>query len=71
MLADMPRVDAPLLAAMLDAFRARNGPAIVMATHEGKRGNPVLFSRDFLPELGLAQGTAAPGTSSTGIRRRS
>ena len=56
MLADMPRVDARLLAAMLDAFRARNGPAIVMATHEGKRGNPVLFSREFLPELALAQG---------------
>ena len=56
MLADMPRVDAALLAAVLEQFRGRGGPAIVVATHEGKRGNPVLFSREFLPELALAKG---------------
>jgi molybdenum cofactor cytidylyltransferase len=51
MLADMPGITAAELDRLIAAFRARSGPRIVLATVEGKRGNPVLWSRDFFPEL--------------------
>lgn len=51
LLADMPNVSAPVIDRLIDAFRARVGPAIVLPTFDGKRGNPVLWSRDFFPEL--------------------
>jgi molybdenum cofactor cytidylyltransferase len=50
-LADMPGITAEILDRLIAAFRGRRGPAIVLATVEGKRGNPVLWSRDFFPEL--------------------
>jgi molybdenum cofactor cytidylyltransferase len=51
MLADMPGIDAAVIDRLVDAFKARHGPAIILPTVEGKRGNPVLWSRDFFPEL--------------------
>jgi len=36
---------------LVDAFHARSGPAIVLPTIAGKRGNPVLWARDYFPEL--------------------
>lgn len=55
-LADMPGVTAAVLDRLIQAFRARNGPAIALPTVEGKRGNPVLWSRDFFPELATVSG---------------
>jgi molybdenum cofactor cytidylyltransferase len=51
MLADMPGVTSAVLDRLIDAFHERKGPAIILPTVDGKRGNPVLWSRDFFPEL--------------------
>jgi molybdenum cofactor cytidylyltransferase len=51
LLADMPNISAAVIDRLVAAFRKRKGPAIVLPTYEGKRGNPVLWSRDFFPEL--------------------
>jgi molybdenum cofactor cytidylyltransferase len=50
-LADMPGVTSAVLDRLIASFRARPGPTIVLPTVDGKRGNPVLWSRDFFPEL--------------------
>jgi molybdenum cofactor cytidylyltransferase len=55
-LGDMPQVDARLLDRLVDAFDPARGALIVVPTFEGKRGNPVLWSRRFFPELGALQG---------------
>ena len=49
LLADMPNISATVIDRLIAAFRARKGPAIVLPTFDGKRGNPVLWSRAFLP----------------------
>jgi molybdenum cofactor cytidylyltransferase len=51
LLADMPEITTAIIDRLIDAFRARPEPAIVLPTIEGKRGNPVLWSRAFFPEL--------------------
>ncbi|MDQ3560391.1 MAG: molybdopterin-binding/glycosyltransferase family 2 protein [Pseudomonadota bacterium] len=50
-LADMPGVSNSVMDRLIVAFRARKGPAIILPTVDGKRGNPVLWSREFFPEL--------------------
>jgi molybdenum cofactor cytidylyltransferase len=47
----MPGIDAAVMNRLIASFRERGAPAIVLPTFEGKRGNPVLWSRDFYPEL--------------------
>lgn len=44
-LGDMPAVSAADLARMIEAFRGAGGLSVVRATHNGKRGNPVLMPR--------------------------
>lgn len=51
LLADMPGVDSRVIDRLIEAFRARPQPAIVLPTVDGKRGNPVLWARAFFPEL--------------------
>jgi molybdenum cofactor cytidylyltransferase len=51
MLADMPAITSEVLNRLIAAFRARRTPAIILPTVNGKRGNPVLWSREFFPEL--------------------
>jgi molybdenum cofactor cytidylyltransferase len=51
LLADMPNVTHAVIDRLVDAFRARQGAAIVLPTFNGKRGNPVLWPRAFFPEL--------------------
>lgn len=51
LLADMPGITTTVMDRLVDAFRARPGPAIVLPTVDGKRGNPVLWPRAFFPEL--------------------
>ena len=49
LLADMPRVDATLIDKLIGAFDPARGALVVVPTFEGKRGNPVLWSRRFSP----------------------
>ena len=51
MLGDMPDVSSHLVDALIAAFNPEEGRAICVATHRGKRGNPVLWSRQFFPEI--------------------
>lgn len=50
-LGDMPLIDAPLVARLITAFIAEQGQAIIQPVHAGRRGNPVLWPRRFLPEM--------------------
>jgi molybdenum cofactor cytidylyltransferase len=48
-LADMPYVQAATLDALVDALR--QGADIALPVYQGRRGNPVGFSRKYLPQL--------------------
>ena len=50
-LGDMPQVDAGLIDRLVAAFDPDRGALVVMPTFAGKRGNPVLWSRRFFPDL--------------------
>jgi molybdenum cofactor cytidylyltransferase len=50
-LGDMPLVPAAVLVRLLAAFDPEEGRAIVLPTFRGKQGNPMLWSREFLPEM--------------------
>ncbi|MBN8982795.1 MAG: molybdopterin-binding/glycosyltransferase family 2 protein [Rhizobiales bacterium] len=50
-LGDMPLVDAKLIDRMVEAFSPDRGSLIVVPVAGGRRGNPVLWSRRFFPEL--------------------
>jgi molybdenum cofactor cytidylyltransferase len=51
MLADMPQVDRGLIDRLISAYDADKGALIAVPVIDGKRGNPVLWSRRFFPEL--------------------
>ena len=55
-LGDMPGVDAELINRLIDAFNPERGALVVVPTFEGKRGNPVLWSRRFFLELMAIEG---------------
>ena len=60
MLADMPGVTGGVIDTLIGAFSPADGRAIVLPTADGKRGNPVLWSRVYFPELmALAGDTGA------------
>lgn len=56
LLADMPGITTADLTALIDAFRAAHGQAIVRAVSSGKRGNPVILPRAAFPEILKLQG---------------
>ena len=56
LLADMPRVDAGLIDSLIGAFDPARGALVVVPTFDGKRGNPVLWSRRFFADLMALQG---------------
>lgn len=56
LLADMPLVDAALVARLIAAFRAHGGDAIIQPEHAGQRGNPVLWPRRLLGDLASIDG---------------
>ena len=62
LLADMPGIDATAIDRLIRAYRPEAGRAIIAATHEGTRGNPVLFDRLFFASLARLEGD-------TGARR--
>jgi molybdenum cofactor cytidylyltransferase len=55
-LGDMPQVDAGIIDRLIDGFDPDNGALVVVPTIEGKRGNPVLWSRRFFPDLMAVEG---------------
>jgi molybdenum cofactor cytidylyltransferase len=55
-LGDMPQVDAAIIDRLIDGFDPDNGALVVVPTIEGKRGNPVLWSRRFFPDLMAVEG---------------
>jgi molybdenum cofactor cytidylyltransferase len=50
-LGDMPLIDAHLIDRLVEAFDPDRGNLIVVPVAEGRRGNPVLWSRRFFGEL--------------------
>jgi molybdenum cofactor cytidylyltransferase len=50
-LGDMPLIDAGLIDRLIDAFAPDRGNLIAVPVAEGRRGNPVLWSRRFFREL--------------------
>ncbi len=50
-LGDMPQVDAALIDRLAGAFDPERGALVVVPTVEGKRGNPVVWSRRFFADL--------------------
>ncbi|RAI60382.1 NTP transferase domain-containing protein [Roseicella frigidaeris] len=50
-LGDMPLVGAAMIDRLAAAFDPEEGRAIVMPTFRGKQGNPMLWAREFLPEM--------------------
>ncbi|HYU11174.1 MAG TPA: molybdopterin-binding/glycosyltransferase family 2 protein [Stellaceae bacterium] len=50
-LGDMPLVAGRDLDRLITAFNPLEGRAIVVPTRHGKRGNPVLWARRFIPEM--------------------
>jgi len=55
-LGDMPRVSAAVIDRLIAAFNPLEGRAICLPTWQGKRGNPVLLARRFLPEMQAISG---------------
>jgi molybdenum cofactor cytidylyltransferase len=55
-LGDMPQVDAALIDRLIAAFDPDRGALVVLPSIDGRRGNPVLWSRRFFPELMNVQG---------------
>ena len=55
-LGDMPQVSAGLIDKLLAAFDPERGALVVVPSIEGRRGNPVLWSRRFFPDLMRIEG---------------
>lgn len=55
-LGDMPRVRASHVEALLAAFDPSDGREVIVPTYRGQRGNPVLWSSRFFPELQQLRG---------------
>ncbi|RAI29681.1 nucleotidyltransferase family protein, partial [Rhodoplanes serenus] len=55
-LGDMPQVGSGLIDRLIAAFDPEKGALIVIPTIAGQRGNPVVWSRRFFPELGRLTG---------------
>jgi molybdenum cofactor cytidylyltransferase len=51
-------VNALLIDKLIAAFDPEKGALVVVPTIGGKRGNPVVWSRRFFPELAALQGDA-------------
>ena len=55
-LGDMPGVASGDLDRLIDAFRKSGGRSVVRASHDGKRGNPVLLPRSLFPAIAHLEG---------------
>jgi molybdenum cofactor cytidylyltransferase len=52
----MPQIDATLVDRLIAAFDPDKGALVVVPTIDGKRGNPVVWSRRFFPDLTAVEG---------------
>ncbi len=55
-LGDMPEVSRSDLDRLISAFEAGGGTSVVRATHDGRRGNPVLLPRALFPAVAKLEG---------------
>src|SRR4030095_5744330 len=55
-LGDLPQGDAAPIDALIAAFVPEKGALAVMPVIDGRRGNPVLWSRRFFPDLMAIEG---------------
>lgn len=55
-LGDMPLIDAHLIDRLIESFAPDRGNLIVVPVADGRRGNPVLWSRRFFTELMTLEG---------------
>jgi molybdenum cofactor cytidylyltransferase len=55
-LGDMPQVDAAMIDRLVGALAPDKGALIAVPSIDGKRGNPVVWSRRFFPELMAVEG---------------
>lgn len=55
-LADMPGISPDIIDTIVEAYVREPGPAIVVPTVAGQRGNPVLWSREFFAALAATAG---------------
>ena len=55
-LGDMPGIESDDLDRLIDAFRKAGGSSVVRASHQGKRGNPVLLPRSLFPATAHLEG---------------
>ena len=69
-LGDMPQVRAPLIDKLIAAFDPERGALVVMPTIDGKRGNPVVWSRRFFPELMALEGDVGARNMIAAMRKR-
>lgn len=56
MLGDMPGVSPVDLDRLIDAFRTSGGRSVVRASHDGRRGNPVILPRSLFAAVGHLEG---------------
>jgi molybdenum cofactor cytidylyltransferase len=52
----MPQVDAAMIDRLVGALAPDKGALIAVPSIDGKRGNPVVWSRRFFPELMAVEG---------------
>jgi molybdenum cofactor cytidylyltransferase len=55
-LGDMPLVTGRMLDRLIEAWDPDEGRAIVVPTHQGRPGNPILWDRRFFPEISELSG---------------
>ena len=55
-LGDMPQVSSTIINQLIEAFNPEEGNEICIPTWRGKRGNPVLLSSRFFPEVNKIDG---------------
>ena len=55
-LGDMPEVGPAHLDRMIAAFEPKEGRSIIVPVHEGRRGNPVLWSAELFPAMAALSG---------------
>jgi molybdenum cofactor cytidylyltransferase len=67
LLADMPRIHGPLIDRLIDAWTEAGGPAALIPTFGGERGNPVVLSSALRPDIETLKGDMGAGPI---LRRR-
>ena len=55
-LGDMPNMSADILRKIMAAYNLAQGQSIIIPTHNGKRGNPILWDADFFGDFDRLQG---------------